>query len=828
MLYKCYLDNYKLKWLTNKKEFIINGWAFSSDKSEYELETYINGKKVDHDLTKIVRSDLMNKYPSIVSNPMCGFRIVIHCEQFNSINRFDLYAVSKKGKQKLKTLNRDKIVKNTNKTTIDYSIDLYNKNENNRNVNIVGGWAISLNDDDLSYKIVDSKNREISYHMTQIKRPDLLDLKIIDHSQDNVGFTIEFPSQQKEKYSLIISNSKDTIKYNLEKVYVSDAKRKLIKLKSYIKAINKDNVLKSIRYIRIYGLKKFLKRLKRGPKYESIPYQQWFEMHKVTHSQLKEQRKARFDYQPLISVVVPTYNTPKQLLIEMIESIVNQSYTHWELCIADGNSKNQDTIDVLNEYSQQDSRIKVQFLEDNYMISGNTNKALEMVTGDFVALMDHDDLLEPNALFEYVKLLNEDKELDFIYSDEDKISEDSKTYSYPHFKPDFAIDNLRCYNYITHFSVIRKSILDEVGPFDSKCDGAQDYDMFLRIVDTTRRIAHIPQILYHWRITGNSTAQSASNKKYVLDAGKRALKNHLERNGIKGTVTDGLAPTIYRVDYEIIGNPLVSIVICTKDHIDDLDQCIQSILTKTLYKNYEIIIVENNSEEEKTFQYYESLKQYSNIKVIYWKDEFNYSAINNFGVQHANGEYVLLLNNDIEVINPEWLTEMLMLAQRKDVGAVGAKLLYPDNTIQHAGVIIGIGGIAGHSHKYFDVDDPGYVSRLIIVQDVSAVTAACLLIKKSIFEEVGGLTESFKVAFNDVDFCLKVRKAGYLNVFTPYAKLYHHESKSRGLEDTYEKKKRFLGEQLRFKEKWPDILEKGDPFYNPNLSLTREDFSIRE
>lgn len=650
---------------------------------------------------------------------------------------------------------------------------------------------------------------------------------VVQYAREDINEMIDYPKEYKSGFDIYASPF-----IPLEVTFIDgehENKMKFTGLKQYHKAI-KNVLFKVKRSLKRNGLKNTIIicmwHLFPSKKPNIENYHQWFMARRLSAKELDEQKNYKFIYNPLISIVIPTYNTPVKLLIDLVNSIKSQTYTNWELCLADGNSSNNDTISILEKLSNTDSRIKVKFLEENYMISGNTNEAIKMATGEFIALMDHDDLIEPDTLFEVVKLLNEDQQLDFIYTDEDKVTEDGKTFLSPHFKPDFSIDNLRSYNYITHFSIIRKKILDEIGLFDSKCDGAQDYDMFLRIADYTNKIGHIARPLYHWRITGNSTAQSESNKTYVLDAGKNALRKHLERNGIEGTVTDGLAQTLYRINYEIVNNPKVSIIICTKDHIDDLDLCIQSVLTKTTYKNYEIIVVENNSTEQETFEYYKTLEKYDNVKVVYWEDEFNYSAINNFGVKYATGEYVLLLNNDIEVISPEWLTEMLMLAQRKDVGAVGAKLLYPDDTIQHAGVIVGLGGVAGHSHKNYKAKDAGYMRRLQIVQDLSAVTAACLLLKKSIFEEVGGLDEKFKVAFNDIDFCLKIRKAGYLNVFTPYAELYHHESKSRGLEDTAEKQKRFKGEIDRFKEKWPEILENGDPFYNPNLTLDREDFTL--
>lgn len=556
-------------------------------------------------------------------------------------------------------------------------------------------------------------------------------------------------------------------------------------------------------------------------------YDQWLKEHRATEEELKAQRDHQWDYMPLISLVVPTYNTSYRYLKDLINSIEMQTYENWELCIADGNS-NSKTKKALAEFSKANAKIHVKFLAKNYMISGNTNEAIKMAKGEFVGLLDHDDFIEPNALFEFVKLLNENPDLDFIYSDEDKANEKGTHFMIPHCKPDFSIDALRSFNYITHFVLIRRSLFDQVGLFDSKCDGAQDYDMFLRICDETNKIGHIPKILYHWRIAEKSTAKNISVKSYVLDAGKYALAKHLERNHLKGTVRDGLQPTIYKIDYEIVGMPLVSIIIPTKDHIDDLEKCVHSIKEKSTYQNYEIILIENNSTNKETFAYYDRLKQDEKITVVYWEHEFNYSKINNYGAAVAKGEYLLFLNNDVEVITENWIEEMLMYAQRKDVGAVGVKLYYPDNTVQHAGVIVGLGGVAAHSHRLYPRDSVGYVGRLITVQNLSAVTAACLMVKKRIFNEVGGFTEKYQVTFNDVDFCLKIREKGYLNVMNPFAQLYHYESKSRGLDDTYEKNQRFLSEKLMFREDWHEILEKGDPFYNPNLTLSAEDFSLRE
>lgn len=674
----------------------------------------------------------------------------------------------------------------------------------------IRGWCVTNTGE--SYKI---KGRP-TLNVKQYPRSDVNKVKGMNDSYLS-GFDIfAFPLLP---LKIRFQNRKNSnlYKVNLTNLYGKYCFKVFCKLRKSLKNRGLKNTLK-VCWSKLWG--------KGHPITDS--YENWFFMHRATKDELYEQKHHNFAYKPMISIIVPTYNTPETLLNEMVQSIKNQTYANWELCIADGNSEKKETLSLLKKLQQNEDRIKVKYLNENYMISGNTNEAMKMASGEFVCLMDHDDLLEPNALYEFVRLLNEDPDLDFIYTDEDKINEDGTHYMIPHFKPDFSLDTLRNYNYITHFVCIRKVVLDEIGPFDSKCDGAQDFDLFLRLADYTDKIGHISKILYHWRVCENSTAQSISTKSYVVEAGKYALRKHLERNSLKGTVTDGQQPTLYKINYDIEDNPLISIIICTKDHIDDLDLCIQSILKKSTYQNFEIIVVENNSEETRTFQYYNKLKENPKINIVYWEYDFNYSAINNYGVKYANGDYVLLLNNDTEVITSNWLEEMLMFAQREDVGVVGAKLLYPDDTVQHAGVIVGLGGVAAHSHRGYPADSVGYVGRMIVVQNISAVTGACMMIKKSKYLEVGGLSEKYQVTYNDVDFCLRVMKAGYKNIMNPYAQMYHYESKSRGMEDTSEKYKRFMSEQDMFKSDWQEILEKGDPYYNKNLTLDREDFSLRE
>lgn len=546
--------------------------------------------------------------------------------------------------------------------------------------------------------------------------------------------------------------------------------------------------------------------------------------------QKKAQERKRFRKNIKFSILVPLYNTPQKYLEEMIESVQSQTYAKWELCLADGSDEAHAYVEkVCSQYMQKDARIKYKKLSKNDGISENTNAAVKMATGQYIGLLDHDDLLHPSVLFEYMKVICKE-DADLIYCDEDKFETSDGGYFKPAYKPDFSIDFLRSNNYLCHFMVFRKTLLKRTGLFRKQFDGAQDHDMVLRLVEVTDKIAHVPQILYHWRVSKESVAYHPDTKSYAAQAGIAAVNEHLERCGLKGSAeSSAVHPNAYRIRYELTGNPLVSILIPNKDHVTDLSRCINSIISKSTYRNFEIIIIENNSVDRETFDYYKELESNPLIQVVVHESggEFNYSAINNFGIRFAKGEHILLLNNDIEVITENWIEEMLMFSQRDDVGAVGAKLYYPNDTLQHAGVIVGLGGVADHSHKNFPREEAGYMMRCCIQHNLSAVTAACLMIKRSVFDEVGGLDEeNFKVAFNDVDLCMKVREKGYLIVWTPYAEAYHYESISRGAEDTPEKQKRFQGEIAAFRKRWRKELAKGDPYYNPNLPLNRNDFFI--
>ena len=531
------------------------------------------------------------------------------------------------------------------------------------------------------------------------------------------------------------------------------------------------------------------------------------------------------------SILVPLYNTPERFLREMIESVTAQTYGKWELCLADGSDDAHDFVGrICQEYRQKDSRIKYQKLAKNEGISGNTNECYKMATGNYIALFDHDDLLHPCVLFAYMQAICE-KDADYIYCDEATFKGNSINHMITlHFKPDFAPDNLLANNYICHFSVFSRELLESGELFRSQFDGSQDHDMILRLTAKAKHIVHVPRILYYWRSHKGSVASSIDAKTYAIDAAKGAVADHLTKLGYRNFEIESTRAfaTIFRIKYELTSRPLVSIIIPNKDHVDDLSRCVESVINLSTYDNYEIVIVENNSETVEIRTYYEEISRHPRVQVVEYKGDFNYSKINNFGVQYAKGEYLLLLNNDTEVITPDWMEELLMYAMRKDVGVVGAKLYYPDKTIQHAGIVIGLGAhrTAGHTHYRIPEANVGYMGRLCYAQDVTAVTGACMMVSKALYEELGGLDESFTVALNDVAFCLRGREKGFLKIFTRFAELYHYESKSRGSDKKDERALRYQQESDRFRVKWADALAKGDPYYNPNFSLDHSDFTV--
>lgn len=546
----------------------------------------------------------------------------------------------------------------------------------------------------------------------------------------------------------------------------------------------------------------------------------------------KRQSEEAFPKDIKISILVPLYNTPEKFLTQMIDSVVAQTYQKWELCLADGSDAQHDFVGrICQEYAAKDSRICYKKLDKNEGISGNTNQCYAMATGQYIGLFDHDDLLHPCALYEYMKVICE-QDADYIYCDEATFHKGNIDKMITlHFKPDYAIDNLRANNYICHFSVFSRDLLEGTELFRTRFDGSQDHDMILRLTTNAKKVVHVPKILYYWRSHAGSVASDISAKTYAIEAARGAVADHLKTQGFEGfeIISTRAFETIFRIRYKLTGSPKVSILIANKDHKEDLSRCVEAILNQSTYTNYEIIVVENNSTTKEILDYYEEIASHPQVKVVTYQGEFNYSKINNYGAKFATGEYILLLNNDTEIISVNWIEELLMYAQRPDVGVVGAKLYYDDKTIQHCGIVLGLGAhrTAGHSHYKVNYENVGYMGRLCYAQDVSAVTGACMIVRKDLYDELGGLDESFAVALNDVDFCLRVREKGFLNIVNPYCELYHYESKSRGMDDQGASAQRYNEESDRFKAKWKAVLEAGDPYYNPNFSLDKSDFSLR-
>lgn len=599
----------------------------------------------------------------------------------------------------------------------------------------------------------------------------------------------------------------------------------------FLKKLKPYNIQKGFRYLKHFGPKEFLVRLSERMEPEEVPYGPWYEEHRAKPEELERQRKhARetWERRCVFSIAVPVFRTPEKFLCEMIDSVRNQSFPFWELCIANADPSDASVARVLERYCREDDRIRVRDLQENKGISENTNAALEMAKGEFVGLLDHDDLLAPDALYQMAIRLEQDPAIDVLYTDEDKVTTDLSEHFQPHLKPDFNLDLLRSNNYICHFFVARRTIALAVGGFRPEFNGAQDYDFIFRCTEQAEKIAHIPRILYHWRVHSASTADNPASKMYAYEAGKRAIEEHLARTGTKGEVSLRADHGFYDVRYPVQGEPLVSILIPNKDQKDTLLQCIRSVLEKSTWKNFEILIIENNSEQPETFACYRELEKDPRIRVLNYPGKtFNYSAINNFGAREAKGGYLLFLNNDISVITPDWMEQLLGNCQRPEVGIVGAKLYYPDDTVQHAGIVIGIGGIAGHAFLGLARAKSGYLHKASLQMDYSAVTAACMMMKAKAFEKTGGFEEALAVAFNDVDLCLRTVEQGWLVVYDPHVEMYHYESKSRGAEDNQEKVRRFQQEIEFMRTRWIRLLKEGDPNYNPNLTLSKWNYSLR-
>lgn len=743
------------------------------------------------------------------------------------------------------------------------------------------GWAFGSNpEEEVKITVVDQAGNPVpGTTVSSVRRDEVVNAFFGDYVKAHgalrrdLGFDVHTPYAQGETRILVLQADGQTkrVKFtdHILEEFNSVAHRKREKL---LALFHWETVEVAWEYFQKHGLRALFK--KSVHKIQNIQddydYNEWYKKVRITDEELAKQRESAADFalQPTFSIVIPVYATPEKFLRRMLDSIREQTYPKFEVCLVDATpyakiqhdpAQGRTPQEILAEYAAADSRFRYETLAENLGIAENTNAAIRMATGDFIVLADHDDELEPQALYECVRAINAHPDVQVLYSDEDKVDFEDIYYFEPHFKTDFNPDLLRSVNYICHLFVARRSLLDAIAETAtdgqkiyerSAYDGAQDYDLILRATEeaqamessfnaldqallrqgrfTSSNIIHIPMVLYHWRAHQASTAQHPEAKLYAFEAGARAVYDHCKRIGLPiKEVEQGITYGFYHPIYEN-QQPLISVVIPNKDHSADLDKAITSLAAGN-YKNLEFIIVENNSDQAETWAYYETLpKRFPNVKVVKWDGPFNYSAINNYGVQFTHGQYLLFLNNDIEEIDPDSIDEMIGYVQREDVGICGARLLYPDEDIQHAGVIMGMGGIAGAAFVRTHDSDLSYMHRAKCIQDYSCVTAACLLTKRSLFDEVGGFTEKLAVAFNDVDYCMKVRALGKLVVYNPYAKFYHYESKSRGMEDTPEKLARFHSEILTFGTIWKDILRDGDPYYSPALTFRKANFALKD
>ena len=796
----------------DKKQLIIRGFFPEDNPEKRTLKVYVNQKEMPISIVCTEGPEVRRRYLHYRMNVGQEITASLQLPE-ETVTDFKVCNCLGTEETEVFHANRKQFEKLVHHLDSNLEMERFEENQF-----ILTGWS-AAGEETACKVIVDGT--EVSTEVHWKYRKDVVDIIPEPSSDAKCGFEIYVPDKGGSKLTLKLSAD------GRESTYVAA----LDKIRHGENGQDTANIFqKTLRYWKNYGLKNTIKKVcqKLSGQRDYGNYEDFLKKYGVKEEELARQRQETFENSPCFSIAVPLYQTKEKYLREMIESVQVQTYTNWELCLADGSGSEHSLAPIVEEYRVKDKRIKYCLLDKNEGIAGNTNEALKMATGDFIVLTDHDDLLSPEALYQCAKTVQTEPQTDVIYSDEDKVDMSGRKFFEPHFKSDYNIDLLCTMNYICHLFVVRKDVMEQAGLFESCYDGAQDHDFILRCTEKAEHIVHIPKVLYHWRSHMQSTSENPESKLYAFENGCKAVKAHYDRIGVPAEVVQGPFYGMYRTKYLWKEQPLVSIIIPNKDHVADLRKCMDSIEEKSVYRNFEFVIVENNSTEEETFAYYKEIETRDNVNVLYYKGDFNYSKINNFGVVQAKGEYILLLNNDTEMIEPDSIKEMLDVCMRPDVGIVGAKLIFEDNTIQHAGVIIGFGGVAGHAFIGQDRDDNGYFSRIISVQDLSAVTAACLMVRRSVFDEVEGLNEEFKVAFNDIDFCLKVRKAGYLVVYNPYAQFYHYESKSRGQEDSADKVARFQQEIGLFGERWGELLEHGDPYYNPNLTLDKADFSLKE
>ena len=800
--------------LQKEDTLVIRGWYPQNNPQKRQVKIYLDEQELATSVRMKSGVTVRQRYLRYQENISEELTIFVKLPQ-NWQNKKQMSVVDMKGSTMLLVRKMSVTQLKKKQNSVEYFIETANISEN---ILTLSGWGIGTKELALTLKLDGKPAKDVTIKKNY--RRDVMEVFEEAENSYEAGFQISTSVAGAKKIEVILESGDKKSVYKTSVAIATSGKASATTLNAFQKFfiyLRKEGISSTFNRIRV---KLFHKK-------DTFTYEKWIKDNQITKSELEEQRKETFSYEPKFSIVVPLYMTKESYLRALIESVANQTYANWELCFADGSGAGSPLEKIVKEYQKRGLNIQYEILAENKGISENTNAAIRMATGDYIVLADHDDIVAENALYECAKAINADKNIDVLYSDEDKIDMAGKKYFDPNFKPDLNIDLLCSMNYICHLFVVKKTIIDKIGMLRSEFDGAQDHDFILRCVEVAQSVYHIPKVLYHWRCHINSTAANPESKLYAFEAGRKAVEEHYKRIGVPAKVEHSSFYGMFHTKFCWEEQPLISILIPNKDHIEDLKKCMESIEQKSTYRNFEFVVIENNSTKEETFAYYKEIEKKENVQIVYYKGGFNFSKINNFGAQYAKGEYLLLLNNDTEIITPECLQELLGYCMREDVGIVGAKLCYDDDTIQHAGVVIGFGGMAGHAFIESSRFDTGYMGRIMCAQDYSAVTAACMMTKKSVYNAVGGLTETLEVAFNDIDYCLKVRELGKLVVYNPYAELYHYESKSRGMEDTPEKVERFNSEVAKFCERWEDILQKGDPYYNPNLTLDKADFSLR-
>ncbi len=800
--------------LQEEDTLLIRGWYSQNNPQKRQVKVYLDGQELATKVSIKSGVTVRQRYLRYQENISEELTIQVKLpKDWQNKKQLSVVDTRNSAQWLIEKVSVKQLKKKQN--SVEYFIETANVSEN---ILTLSGWGIGTKELALTLKLDGKPAKDVTIKKNY--RRDVMEVFEEVGNSYEAGFQISTSVAGVKKVEVILESADKKSVYKTSVAAAASGKGSAAGINAFQKFfiyLRKEGVSATFNRIRV---KLFHKK-------DTFTYERWLKDNQITKSELEEQRKETFSYEPKFSIVVPLYMTKESCLRALIESVANQTYANWELCFADGSGEGSPLEKIIKEYQKRGLDIQYEILAENKGISENTNAAIKMATGDYIVLADHDDIVAENALYECAKAINADKNIDVLYSDEDKIDMAGKKYFDPNFKPDLNMDLLCSMNYICHLFVVKKTIIDKIGMLRSEFDGAQDHDFILRCVEAAQSVYHIPKVLYHWRCHINSTAANPESKLYAFEAGRKAVEEHYKRIGVPAKVEHSSFYGMFHTKFCWEEQPLISILIPNKDHIEDLKKCMESIEQKSTYRNFEFVVIENNSTEEETFAYYKEIAKKENVQVVYYKGGFNFSKINNFGAKYAKGEYLLLLNNDTEIITPECLQELLGYCMREDVGIVGAKLCYDDDTIQHAGVVIGFGGMAGHAFIESSRFDTGYMGRIMCAQDYSAVTAACMMTKKSVYNAVGGLTEALEVAFNDIDYCLKVRELGKLVVYNPYAELYHYESKSRGMEDTPEKVERFNSEVAKFCERWEDILQKGDPYYNPNLTLDKADFSLR-